>query len=145
MDWNNNYDTDENKCVLFHCGNWAKSFLPDIKLSTAPILGTIVGEEHTHGALDGRAPASALTFGRISTDDNLGKIKAYFGEGKLTDDPLNTFGTRAVAEVDKLQELMRYVCNNGFEHHVVMNASKTQKILSEACENYLGWDVHIHN
>ena len=145
VDWNNNYDTDENKCVLFHCGNWAKSFLPDIKLSTAPILGTIVGEEHTHGALDGRAPASALTFGRISTDDNLGKIKAYFGEGKLTDDPLNTFGTRAVAEVDKLQELMRYVCNNGFEHHVVMNASKTQKILSEACGNYLGWDVHIHN
>jgi L-fucose isomerase-like protein len=26
VDWNNNYAADENKCVLFHCGNWAKSF-----------------------------------------------------------------------------------------------------------------------
>ena len=49
--------------------------------------------------LDGRTPASPLTYGRISTDDNLGKIKCYFGEGELTDDPLNTFGTRAVAKV----------------------------------------------
>ena len=41
VDWNNNYADDEDKCVLFHCGNWAKTFLPDIKIATAPILGTI--------------------------------------------------------------------------------------------------------
>jgi len=144
VDWNNNYEEDEEKCVLFHCGNWAKSFLPDLKISTAPILGSVFGEEKTHGALDGRTPASPLTYGRISTDDNLGKIKCYFGEGDLTDDPLNTFGTRAVAKVPNLQELMRYVCNNGYEHHVVMNASKTKEILYESCSNYLGWDVKIH-
>ena len=141
VDWNNNYDQDEDKCVLFQCGNWAKSFLPDLKISTAPILGSVFGEEKTHGALDGRTPAGPLTYGRISTDDNLGKIKCYFGEGELTDDPLNTFGTRAVANVPNLQELMRYVCKNGFEHHVVMNASKTSKILEEACGNYLGWET----
>ena len=145
VDWNNNYEEDEEKCVLFHCGNWAKSFLPDLKISTAPILGSVFGEEKTHGALDGRTPASPLTYGRISTDDNLGKIKCYFGEGDLTDDPLNTFGTRAVAKVPNLQELMRYVCNNGYEHHVVMNASKTSDILYESCFNYLGWEVHLHN
>lgn len=144
VDWNNNYEEDEEKCVLFHCGNWAKSFVPDLKISTAPILGSVFGEEKTHGALDGRTPASPLTYGRISTDDNLGKIKCYFGEGDLTDDPLNTFGTRAVAKVPNLQELMRYVCNNGYEHHVVMNASKTKDILYESCSNYLGWDVKIH-
>ena len=145
VDWNNNYEEDEEKCVLFHCGNWAKSFLPDLKISTAPILGSVFGEEKTHGALDGRTPASPLTYGRISTDDNLGKIKCYFGEGDLTDDPLNTFGTRAVAKVPNLQELMRYVCNNGYEHHVVMNASKTKEILYESCSNYLGWEVKIHS
>ena len=144
VDWNNNYSDNENKCVLFHCGNWAKSFLPDAKISTAPILGTIVGEENTFGALEGRTPASKLTYGRISTDDNLGIIKAYFGEGKLTDDPLNTFGTRAVAEVKNLQNLMQYVCNNGFEHHVVMNASSTAEILEEALQNYLGWQIYHH-
>ncbi|WP_448699535.1 L-fucose/L-arabinose isomerase family protein [Mucilaginibacter sp. AW1-3] len=144
VDWNNNYADDENKCVLFHCGNWAKSFLPDIEISTAPILGTTVGEENTYGALAGRTPASPLTFGRISTDDCKGIIKAYIGEGKLTDDPLNTFGNRAVAQINNMQGLMQYVCRNGFEHHVVMNASNTAGILQEALGNYMGWEVYQH-
>jgi L-fucose isomerase-like protein len=144
VDWNNNYADDENKCVLFHCGNWAKSFLRDIEISTAPIIGTSVGEENTYGALAGRTPASPLTYGRISTDDSKGIIKAYVGEGDLTDDKLKTFGTRAVAKIPDLQQLMQYVCKNGFEHHVVMNASKTAAILKEAFENYLGWDVYSH-
>lgn len=144
VDWNNNYATDEEKVVLFHCGNWAKSFLPDIEISTAPILGTTVGEENTYGALAGRTPASALTYGRISTDDTKGIIKAYVGEGSLTDDELNTFGTRAVAKIANLQGLMKHVCKSGFEHHVVMNASKTAGVLKEAYENYMGWEVYEH-
>lgn len=144
VDWNNNYAADEEKCVLFHCGNWAKSFLPDIQISNAPILGTTVGVENTYGALDGRTPAMPLTYGRISTDDTRGVIKAYFGEGELTDDTLNTFGNRAVAKINNLQGLMQYVCRNGFEHHVVMNASKTGAILKEAFENYMGWEIYQH-
>ncbi|HMD80236.1 MAG TPA: fucose isomerase, partial [Anaerolineales bacterium] len=122
VDWNNNYADDDEKVVLFHCGNWAKSFLPDIEIATAPILGTTVGEENTYGALAGRTPSSPLTYGRISTDDLKGVMKTYIGEGVLTDDPLNTFGTRAVAQISDLQKLMHFVCRNGFEHHVVMNA-----------------------
>ena len=144
VDWNNNYADDDEKCVLFHCGNWAKSFLPDIQISTAPILGTSVGTENTYGALDGRTPASPLTYGRISTDDCKGVMKAYIGEGELTNDALNTFGNRAVAQINNLQGLMQYVCRNGFEHHVVMNASKTAGILKEAFENYLGWETYQH-
>ncbi len=144
VDWNNNYADDDSKCVLFHCGNWAKSFLPDITISTAPILGTSVGTENTYGALDGRTPAMPLTYGRISTDDCKGVIKAYIGEGELTDDALKTFGNRAVAQINNLQGLMNYVCRNGFEHHVVMNASKTAGILKEAFENYLGWETYTH-
>jgi L-fucose isomerase-like protein len=144
VDWNNNYASDDEKVVLFHCGNWAKSFLPDIEMSTAPILGTTVGEENTYGALAGRTPASPLTYGRISTDDSKGIIKAYVGEGALTDDELKTFGTRAVAQINDLQGLMKYVCKSGFEHHVVMNASKTAGILKEAYENYMEWEVYHH-
>jgi L-fucose isomerase-like protein len=144
VDWNNNYASDNEKVVLFHCGNWAKSFLPDIEISTAPILGTAVGEENTYGALAGRTPASPLTYGRISTDDTKGIIKAYVGEGRLTDDELQTFGTRAVAKINDLQGLMKHVCKTGFEHHVVMNASKTAAVLKEAYENYMGWEVYHH-
>lgn len=144
VDWNNNYADDDEKCVLFHCGNWAKSFLPDIEISTAPILGTTVGVENTYGALAGRTPASSLTYGRISTDDPKGIIKAYIGEGRLTDDELKTFGTRAVSQIPNLQGLMQFVCRNGFEHHVVMNASKTAGVLKEALGNYMGWEVYHH-
>ena len=106
VDWNNNYGDDDDKCALFHCGNWAKSFLPDIKIATAPILGSTLGVENTYGALEGRTPAGPLTYGRITTADADGCIRAYVGEGELTDDELNTFGTRAVAHVPQLQRLL---------------------------------------
>jgi L-fucose isomerase-like protein len=145
VDWNNNYGTADDKCVLFHCGNWAKSFLPDIKIGTAPILGSTLGVENTWGALDGRTPASPLTFGRITTDDTAGIIRAYVGEGMLTNDELKTFGNRAVAHVPRLQSLLKHICREGFEHHVVMNSSRTAGILDEAFTRYLGWETHYHN
>jgi L-fucose isomerase-like protein len=144
VDWNNNYADDDNKCVLFHCGNWAKSFLPEIKISTAPILGSILGEENTYGALDGRTPAGPLTYGRITTADTEGKIRCYVGEGELTNDALDTFGNRAVAHVPNLQNVLRHVCQQGFEHHVVMTVSRSAEILAEAFGNYFGWEVERH-
>lgn len=143
VDWNNNYDNDPEKCVLFHCGNWAKSFLPDIRIANAPILGSILGVENTYGALEGRTPAGPLTYGRISTVDAEGRIRAYVGEGELTADDLQTFGNRAVARVPRLQEVLRYICRHGFEHHVVMTCSRTASILEEAWGRYLGWDVQV--
>ncbi|MFC1466475.1 MAG: L-fucose/L-arabinose isomerase family protein [Candidatus Brachytrichaceae bacterium NZ_4S206] len=144
VDWNNNYGSDPNKCVLFHCGNWARSFIPDAAIKTAPILGTTLGEENTYGAMAGRTPSGPVTFGRVSTDDVHGVIRTYVGEGVFTDDPLDTFGTRAVVQVGGLQSLMKYVCKNGFEHHVAMNASHTADVLAEAFETYFGWEVHVH-
>ncbi len=144
VDWNNNYGDDPDKCVFFHCGNWAKAFLPDIEIGTAPILGTVLGEENTVGALAGRTPSGPVTFARVSTDDEHGRIMSYVGEGRFTDDPLNTFGTRAVVEVPGLQKLMQMICRRGFEHHAAMNASHTAGVLAEAFERYLGWDVVRH-
>jgi len=145
VDWNNNYGDDPEKCVLFHCGNWAKDFLPEVRIATAPILGTTLGEENTFGALEGRTDTGPLTFGRISTDDLTGKIRAYVGEGEFTADPLNTFGTRAVVQVDDLPSLMHVICQNGFEHHAAMNRSRSAAAVAEALSRYLGWDIHHHN
>ncbi|TVR50927.1 MAG: fucose isomerase [Puniceicoccaceae bacterium] len=143
VDWNNNYGGDPEKCVLFHCGNWAKHFQPKGRVANAPILGSTLGVENTYGAMEGRTPAAPLTFGRLTTDDTHGRIRAYVGEGELTDDPLETFGNRAVARVHNLNQLMHYVCRHGFEHHVVMNLSKTADVLAEGFA-YLGWETHVH-
>ena len=144
VDWNNNYGNDPEKCVFFHCGNWAKDFLPDIRIGTAPILGTVLGEANTVGALAGRTPAGPVTFARVSTDDLTGTIRAYAGEGRFTDDPLDTFGTKAVVKIPALQQLMRHICKNGFEHHAAMTSAHCASATCEAMENYLGWQVYSH-
>jgi L-fucose isomerase-like protein len=144
VDWNNNYGGDPDKCVFFHCGNWAKDFLPDIRIGTAPILGTVLGEENTVGALAGRTPQGPLTYGRISTDDLTGTIRAYVGNGVFTDDPLDTFGTKAVVKIPQLRTLMQYICKQGFEHHAAMNGSHCAWAIAEALGNYLNWDVYHH-
>jgi len=93
----------------------------------------------------GRAPAGPMTFARLSTDDTQGLIRAYVGEGQLTADPLDTFGARAVVKVPGLQHLLKYICKNGFEHHVAINGSHVADILAEAFVTYFGWDVYWHN
>ncbi len=144
VDWNNNYADDPDKCVLFHCGNWARSFFSEVRMANAEILATVLGTENTYGTVSGQAAPSPMTFARVTTDDRHGRIRTYVGEGRITSDPLDTFGSRAVAEIPGLQKLMRYICRNGFEHHAAMNASQTASILAEAFETYLGWDVYDH-
>lgn len=114
VDWNNNYGTDPDKCVLFHCGNWAKSFLPDIKILNAPTPLVRPSESKTPGARSTVAPRlrrSPSDASRRTT--RRGIIRTYVGQGELTNDELKTFGNRAVARVPKLQ-LMHHVCREGF-------------------------------
>ncbi len=144
VDWNNNYGGDPNKCVLFHCSNWARSFFPEPRMANAEILATTLGTENTYGTIAGRVPAGPMSFARISTDDTLGVIRTYVGDARFTDDPLATFGGRAVVEVPGLQTLMRHICKNGFEHHVAVNPAHTATVLAEAFETYFGWDVYWH-
>src|SRR5512134_3576997 len=81
-DWNNNCAGDPDKYVFFHCGNWAKTYVPDVEVATAPILGSVLGEQNTFGALAGRTPGGGpVTFARVSTDDRNGRIMAYVGRG----------------------------------------------------------------
>jgi L-fucose isomerase-like protein len=89
-----------------------------------------------------------MSFARFSTDDTAGRMRGYVGEGRFTDDPLNTFGGAGVVEIAHLQKLLRYICQNGFEHHVAANlsphASISASAVHEAMTRYLGWDLHWH-
>lgn len=144
VDWNNNYGGDPNKCVLFHCGNWASSFFSDFQMESSPILGSTLGQENTFGVVGGRTPAGLFSYARVTTDDRNGKIKTYVGDGMFVDDPLETFGSRAVVEVPELQGLLKHICKNGFEHHAAMNTSHSADILKDAFETYFGWETYHH-
>jgi L-fucose isomerase-like protein len=147
VDWNNNYADEPDKCVLFHCGNWARSFFKpgEVKMRYGEILATVLGEQNTYGTVSATAVASPMTYARLTTDDRRGVIKTYVGEGRITDDPLDTFGSRAVVEVPDLQRLLRFICKGGWEHHCAMNPSLSADILQEAYETYMGWEVYRHS
>jgi L-fucose isomerase-like protein len=144
LDWNNNYGGDPNKAVCFHCSNLPKHFFKEVKMDFQEIIAGTVGKENTFGTCVGRVKAGAMSFARFSTDDVHGKIRGYTGGGRFTDDPLQTFGGAGVVEIPGLQKLLRYICENGFEHHVAANFSTVSSAVHEAASNYLGWDMYAH-
>lgn len=83
-----------------------------------------------------------MTYLRISTDDVMGEMKAYVGEGELLPDPVPTPGGVANCYIPNMQELMNYICKNGFEHHVCFVRGHVADILEEALENYMGVTVY---
>lgn len=145
-DWNNNFAENRNKCVCTHCGNFPKSFIGNDNLRLGPlgVLGRTLGKINTFGAVYAKVSAGDFTFFRISTDDTKGMIKAYVGEGKMTDDPYGMDGCIVVTEVPELQKLMKYICKNGFEHHVALVRADVAGVIEEALDSYLGWDLYVH-
>ncbi|HVT13277.1 MAG TPA: L-fucose/L-arabinose isomerase family protein [Fimbriimonadaceae bacterium] len=144
LDWNNNYGTDPNKAVVFHCSNLPKDVFAEQKMDYQEIIAGTVGKDNTFGTIVGRMRPGPFTYCRVSTIDEFGEIAAYVGEGTLTNDLLNTFGGFGVVEVPNLQNLLQFICRNGFEHHVAANLSQYSAGVNEALSNYLGWEVYHH-
>ena len=144
LDWNNNYGDDPNKAVCFHCSNLPKHFFEDVRMDFQEIIAGTVGKLNTFGTVVGRVKSGPMSYARFSTDDTAGKMRGYVGEGAFTKDPLNTFGGAGVVEIPGLQTLLRYICENGFEHHVAANFSTTAAAVHEAMMRYYGWQMHLH-
>ncbi len=144
LDWNNNYGTNPDKAVCFHCSNLPKHFFNDVKMDFQQIIAGTVGKENTFGTMEGKVKAGAMSYARFSTDDFSGGIRGYVGEGQFTNDPLETFGGAGVVEIPQLQGLLNYICTEGFEHHVAANFSTVSGSVYEAASNYLGWKMHHH-
>ncbi|MBN2534485.1 MAG: fucose isomerase [Spirochaetales bacterium] len=142
LDWNNNYKDEMNKCVNTHCSNYPRSFMGNtIEISNLDILGETIGREKCFGAIKGHVAPGPMTFFRISTDDVKGTIKGYLGQGEFTDDPFDMDGGIAVCKVNDLREILAYICQNGFEHHIAMARSYCAGIIKEAVTTYLHWDL----
>lgn len=148
VDWNNNYGDDPDKGVIFHCSNLPKDVFAgngaDLRMDYQEIIAGAVGRDNTYGTVVGRVAAGPFTYLRVGTDETSGQVRAYVGEGELTDDPLQTFGGYGVVRVPRLQKLLHYICENGFEHHVAVTPARVARPLYEALSKYLGWSLHWH-
>ena len=144
LDWNNNYGDDPDKAVCFHCSNLPKHFFREVKMDFQAIIAGTVGRDNTYGTCVGLVKPGAMSYARFSTNDREGIISGYVGEGEFTDDSLETFGGAGVVHIPHLQKLLRYICENGFEHHVAANLASVAPAVREATSNYLGWSVISH-
>jgi L-fucose isomerase-like protein len=144
VDWNNNYGADPDKAVIFHCSNLPKHFFEEAKMDFQEIIAGSVGKDSTYGTIVGKLKSGPLTYCRASTDDLHGRLRAYVGEGEMTDDKLQSFGGYGVVKIPELQQLLQYVCKNGYEHHVAVSRSHYGRAVAEALGNYKGWEVYHH-
>jgi L-fucose isomerase-like protein len=144
LDWNNNYGEEDDKCILFHCGPVARELMTDRgHISDHLILANSVGPNNSFGCVVGRIAPTDLTFGSMMTD--AGKVKIFLGDGRFTEDPIpgTYFGVAAVAEINRLQDVLLHVGMHGYRHHVSVTPGKYVAPLKEALEKYLGFDVAL--
>ena len=144
LDWNNNYGDEEEKCILFHCGPVPKDLMAGpSRISDHDILINAIGEGHSYGCHIGRIKPMDFTFGNLMTE--AGNLNWYFGEGRLTSDPVpdDFFGVAGVAEVPNLQAVLMYVLRSGHRHHVNLAPGRYAPVLSEAMEYYLAQNVQL--
>jgi L-fucose isomerase-like protein len=144
LDWNNNFGGDPNKGVVFHCSNLPKAFFAEQKMDYQEIIAGTVGKENTYGTIVGRIAPGPFTYCRISTDDLNGRISGYLGEGRFTEDKLDTFGGYGVIEVPEFQKLLHFICKRGYEHHVAATRAAVADAIEDALTTYLGWEAFHH-
>jgi L-fucose isomerase-like protein len=144
LDWNNNYGTDPDMGVVFHCSNLPKDFFASHQMTYQEIIAGTVGKENTFGTISGKIAPGPFTYCRVSTDDLAGKVRVYVGQGDFTSDPLDTFGGFGTFRVKNLQGLLQYICRNGFEHHVAATKVAVADAVQDALSTYLKWDVYQH-
>jgi L-fucose isomerase-like protein len=144
LDWNNNFNRDPNKGVVFHCSNLPKAFFAEQKMDYQEIIAGTVGKENTYGTIVGPISPGPFTYCRVSTDDLTGKVASYVGEGRFTEDRLDTFGGYGVIELPQFQKLLRFICENGYEHHVAATKAAVADAIYDALKTYRGWQVYYH-
>lgn len=142
LDWNNNYGDDDDRCNLFHCGPVPPSLMAGKGVvSDHQLISRRVGKKIGFGCNIGRIAPCDMTFGSLATMN--GKVKAYIGQGKITDDPLpeDFFGCSGVAHIEKLQDVLLYIGYNGHRHHVSMTSGLVAGPVKEALERYMCFEV----
>ncbi len=145
LDWNNNYGREADLCVCTHCGNYPKSFIGDEpEIGELDVLGESIGRSKCFGAVKGKVKPGPMTFFRLSSDDRAGTLKSYVGQGEFTDHAFAMDGGIAVTRVQDLRKLLRFITQNGFEHHVAMVRGHHADVVEEAVTRYLRLPLYHH-
>ena len=141
-DWNNLHNKDKELVNLWHCGVFPTSFAkdrPKLVSHAVLVLGGAVRPENAEGVFEFEVIESPLTVARIAQDE--GEWKAVIAEGRVEDNPAETFGAYGWCRIPGLQRLYREVLLHHFPHHAAMTQAHVGNVLWEAFGKYLGLKV----
>ena len=151
-DWNNLHNEDDELANIWHCGVFPKAFAKSQpKLGRHEIMVSSGGArcEDAAGTVEFVARPAPLTLCRVTQGPegglegaSNGTWKAAIAEGKIEDNPAETFGAYGWCRVPNLQRLYRNVLLRHFPHHVAITQSHVGNVLWEALGNYLGMEVY---
>lgn len=140
LDVNNNYGSDPDKCILFHCGP-----LP-IDLLCGPghmeehkMFTKTQGINCSWGVNVGKIKPGTITICGMRTEN--GEVRYFVEKAEILDTELDPrfFGTYGVTEIKGLQPKLKNMCEEGFRHHAIITAGDHTAALREALTKYLGY------
>ncbi|MBR4901267.1 MAG: hypothetical protein IKZ46_10030 [Victivallales bacterium] len=141
LDWNNNYEDDPDKCILFHCGSIPQKLMAGKGLVVDhAMFKKALGAGFSFGCNTGFIREMNFSFASMMTEN--GKLLYYSGEGDFTGEPLGEgfFGCGGVAHIDDLQRKINRIGYAGYRHHVSVTSGHWDFAINEAFQRYLGYE-----
>ena len=143
-DWNNLHNEDDELANLWHCGVFPKTFAkgkPTLGYQIIMVSSGGAKRENAECVVEFVCRPSPVTLCRVTQDPD-GPWKVMLAEGRIEDNPAETFGAYGWCRIANLQRLYRDVLLRHFPHHVAITQSRVGNVLWEAFGNYLGMDIH---
>ena len=144
LDVNNNYKDEKNKIIFFHCGPAPVSMMAGTgKIEEHLMFKKSYGEGSGVGINKGKYLTGDVTVGSFKTEN--GRLCSFVSEGVFTEDELPScfFGCSAVFEKENADQMLKYMAQNGYRHHVAITKGHCAAAVEIAFRDYLDYDVDL--
>ncbi len=139
LDFNNNYGEEKDKAIMFHCGPVPINMMEEKGETIEHLMfKKTYGPGSGAGVNKAKIRSGDITWGSMRTEN--GKVWAFVSDGKFTDDQFDAefFGSGKVVEKEGINDICKYMADNGYKHHVGISLSNSKAAIVEAFEKYLG-------
>ncbi len=143
LDVNNN-TSDPDEAIFFHCGPAPRSMMRGAgHIEEHLMFRKSYGAGSGVGINVGSLLAGKVTVGSVRTEN--GRVCSFAAEGEFSEKPMPSgfFGCGAYFCKKGLPDMLRYMAQNGYKHHVCIAKGEWAQAVREALENYLGYESEI--
>ena len=140
MDWTIQHPTDPNLFQAWHCGKAPPSlFVSKPTIRSHEIIAPMLGEEISHGTLEGEIKPGEVTLCRLIEYD--GEFRALVSAGQIESSQWKQMrGSWGWVRMPDLNQLYRILIEKGFSHHVSLIHGNYAQVTAEVCTQ-LGMEV----